>query len=158
MNKKYLLLIGLFTIFLPSIASADMMLGMSDDLKRYLLFIILIEIIIFLAVFKKITKSRIKSFLWRIILSVMLANHITYIIGIYIPSPSESIRLLHFLQIFEIMGFSFLISVLLEYLIIILFFIKSGVKTVDFLKISFIINLASYIFIFLIFVFQWQTF
>ncbi|MEA3329794.1 MAG: hypothetical protein U9Q06_03545 [Nanoarchaeota archaeon] len=148
--KKLIYLLFTFLLVIPFV-SADVIFGFYDLAFYFLLTAIVIEIIVFWLVSSKLFKMDI-SF-WKIISIVLIANIVSMFVG---GSLSNLDFFRDYLGIYSGISFitilfTFILSVIVEFICILLFFIRSGLKRLNFFWISLLINLITYFIIGLLF-------
>lgn len=140
MNNKFLILLGALFLLLP-IVSADVILPFSFvTIPFYPLFLI-VELILFWLLANRVFS--IKVSFWKSLLIVAVANIVTSLMGTFIPSYRDFTG--------PILT-AFILSVIVEFGIYLLFFIKKDVKRINLFWISGLVNLVSYILLFAAFI------
>ena len=136
MGNKFLYLIIFIILFLPQLASADVIIPLSFLTIPLIPLIVIIEAVTFWEIANKIIKVPIGF--WKLILVIFIANIVTSLLGTFIPMYKYTSENLIWI------GVAFVLSVFIEWGIYIPFFRKNTIKIIDLLKISFVGNLITY--------------
>jgi len=136
LKRNYFILSILAFLLLPEVVSADVAWPLSIYTIPLIPVIVLIEALIFWSIANKVLKVRIGF--WKIILVTLIANIITSLLGTLIPLSRFTVD--NFIWI----GVTFVFSVLIEWVIYILFFKKVIIKNLDLLAISLAGNAITY--------------
>ncbi len=134
--KKKIFLIFFTFLFLPQLASADVIVPLSILTIPLIPIIVIIEAVIFWEIANKNIKVPIGF--WKLILVTLIANIVTSLLGIIIPIYQYTSTNLIWI------GVAFVLSVFIEWGIYIPFFRKVTIKIIDLLRISFVANLITY--------------
>ncbi|MBM3233327.1 hypothetical protein FJZ18_04140 [Candidatus Pacearchaeota archaeon] len=137
MEKKFLFITLLAFLFIPKLVSADIIIPLSFMTVPLIPFIILIEAFVFWLLVNKWIK--VQTGFWKLILVVLVANLVTSLLGTFVPLYRYTAENLMWI------GVAFVFSIFIEWGLYIPFFRKANIKIFDLLKISFIVNLATYI-------------
>jgi hypothetical protein len=137
MNKKFLIITLLTYLFIPKLVIADVIYPLSFMIIPFIPFIILIEAFVFWLLVNKWIK--IQTGFWKLILVVLVANIVTSLLGTFVPIYRYTAANLMWI------GVAFVFSIFIEWGIYVPFFRKADIRIFDLLKISFIVNLATYI-------------
>lgn len=139
MNKVILFALLLSFLLVPKMVLANMIVPLAMITIPLLVIIIPVEAFVFWFLANKVLK--IKTGFWKLILVVFVANIVTSFFGIFVPLMYRTETLMK-------IGALFIASILIEWGLYIPFFMKSKIKISDLLKISFVVNAATYIPIF----------
>ena len=123
-------------LFSPQLASADVIIPLSFLTIPLIPLIVIIEAVIFWEIANKNMKVPIGF--WKLILVTFIANIVTSLLGIIIPTYKYTSTNLIWI------GVAFALSVFIEWGIYIPFFRKVTIKIIDLLRISFLANLITY--------------
>jgi len=137
MEKKFLFITLLAFLFIPKLVSADIIIPLSFMTVPLIPFIILIEAFVFWLLVNKWIK--VQTGFWKLILVVLVANLVTSLLGTFVPLYRYTAENLMWIDV------AFVFSIFIEWGLYIPFFRKANIKIFDLLKISFIVNLATYI-------------
>jgi hypothetical protein len=149
MNKKFLVLTLLTFLLVPESVSADVITPTLSHLTVPIIpFIVLIEAFVFWILVNKVIK--VKTGFLKLVLVALVANVVTSIVGAFFPL---FIYTAAWMWNLTWIGIAYLVSVFVEWAIYIPFFRKVDIKRFDLLKISFAVNLATYIPISLLIIF-----
>ena len=135
--KNCLLFSILTYLLLLKVASADIALPLSFYTIPLIPVIVLIEVFIFWLVANKV--KNISIGFWKLVLIIFIANIVTSLLGTFIPLYRFIIENLIWI------GVAFILSVIIEWIIYLLFFRKSSIRILDLLTISFFGNFFSYV-------------
>ena len=131
---KKLLTFLLLTLLVPCVL-ADLIVPFTVSTIAYFPLIVIIEIIGFWLLTNKAFK--IKASFWKSVLIILVANVVTSLIGTFIPVYGFSLYAV---------AITFVISVLIEFGIYVLFFIKEKkVSKMNLFLVSLIVNFFSYL-------------
>ncbi|MCX6744741.1 MAG: hypothetical protein NTX82_04420 [Candidatus Parcubacteria bacterium] len=140
MKRIFLLSFVLVSLILPEVVWADLYMPFMEYNPFLFLAIIVLEMLILYWVLGKLLKYPIK--IWKIILAVFSANLITYFLGGFVYllywRRTSTVLQMEFLVLIT----SFIVTILVEWLILILFF--KTVRKKDLLAASFLMNFVSY--------------
>lgn len=139
--RKYFLfsfIVGL--LMLPEIARADGYMPFMNYDPFLFLAIIVLEMFVLYLTLGKLLKYRIR--IWKIIVSVLLANIVTYILGafIFMLFWGKSLNVLQMESLVFVT--SFFVTIFVEWLVLLLFF--KSVRKKDLLISSLLMNFVSY--------------
>tara|TARA_Y100000310_G_scaffold338017_1_gene426554 strand:- start:591 stop:1025 length:435 start_codon:yes stop_codon:yes gene_type:complete len=138
-NKLTLILLATLSFLIPTVR-ADVIVPFSFvTIPFYPLFLI-VELIIFWVLANKIFS--IKIGFWKSLLIVAVANIVTSLIGTFIPAYRDFNGPILI---------AFIASVIVEFIIFSLFFMKRKVKKINLFWISGIVNIVSYVILYIIF-------
>ena len=145
MDKKFLIITLSAFLLIPKLVSANLIAPVSERIITPVSllaiplfpFIIVIETFVFWLLIHKWLK--IQTGFWKLILVVLVANGVTSLLGTYVQFYEYAAENLLWISI------AFVLSVFIEWGLYVPFFRKANVKRLDLLKISFIVNLATYI-------------
>ncbi len=136
--KKLNWIVLLFMLCIP-LVSADVHVAPGSELIYFFPVVIIIEVLVFWMLANK--SFKIKVSFWKSLLIVFIANMVTSIIGIFIETYMN----------FASFIFGFVLSFLIEFIILLLFFINKKVKRINLFLLSIIINLLSYLAVILVY-------
>lgn len=141
MDRKSLVLASLVLLLVPELASADVITPtLAYTIVPVLPFIILVEAFVFWILVNRVLK--VKTGFLKLILVTFVANIVSSMVGAFIPFIMYTYEwALNLTQI----CIAYFASVFIEWVVYIPFFRKADIKRFDLLKISFAVNLASYI-------------
>jgi len=141
-NKLTLILLAALSFIIPTVR-ADIIMPFSYVTTPFYPLFLIVELILFWLLANKVFS--IKIGFWKSLLIVAVANIVTSLIGTFIPSYRDFTGPILI---------AFILSVIVEFIVFLLFFIKKDVKRINLFWISGIVNIVSYLIlsaIFLIF-------
>lgn len=137
MKKIFSCLWGL--IFILPLVSADIIVPFTTYTGSLFPIIFIAELILFYLLMNK--AFNIKTGFWRAALIVFIANLVTSIIGIFIPVYRN------FMTMFWI---AFILTLVIEYLVLILFFLKREASKLSLFLVNLAMNVLSYSIVYII--------
>ncbi len=138
-NKLTLILLVVLSFIIPKVR-ADIILPFSYVIIPFYPLFLIVELIFFWLLANKVFSIKI-SF-WKSLLIVAVANIVTSLIGTFIPTYRDFTGPILI---------AFILSVVVEFIVFLLFFIKKDVKKINLFWISGIVNLVSYLILWIIF-------
>jgi len=138
-NKLTLILLAALSFVIPSVR-ADIIMPFSVVTIPFYPIFLVVELILFWLLANKVFS--IKIGFWKSLLIVAVANIVTSLIGTFIPAYRDFTGPILI---------AFILSVIVEFIIFLLFFIKKDVKRINLFWISGIVNIVSYLILFVVF-------
>jgi hypothetical protein len=136
-NARWRVAIGVACVLLPFSAAADVITPLSHVTIPLLPVIVLIEALVFLILARKWLRAAVGF--WRVLGVVVVANVATSFVGTLVPLYKYAARNA------MLIAFAFAASVLIEWLIYLPFFQRSGLTKRGLLALAVAANLATYV-------------